>query len=99
MATKLNFTKGRPDLPLNEPKKIASGASSNDTDQVYCIDTLGATVTFNAGMLKINDDGTKSASEWASTAVAGVFYGRWTNVGASDGVVAVYTVDVSNSGK
>lgn len=96
--TKLHFTKGRPDLPLNEPQKIASGASSNDTDQIYCIDTLGATVTLNAGLLKINDDGTTSASDWASTAVSGVLYGRWTNVGASDGVVAVYAVDESNSG-
>ena len=94
---KLKFTKGRPDLPSNEPIKVLSGATTNDTLQIYCIDTLGKDVTLGAGVQAIADDGTKSASLWASTVVNGVLYGRWTNVGGN-GTLACYYVNESNSG-
>lgn len=95
---KLNFTKGRPDLPFNEPQKVLSGATTNDTDQVYCIDTLGQAVTLGAGVQAIADDGTKSTSVWAGVEITGVLYGRWTNVGGN-GTLACYIVDESNSTK
>jgi hypothetical protein len=96
MAKKTLF-KGRPDFPNEEPQKILSGATTNDTDEVYCIDTLGQAVTLASGMQKIADDGTKSASDWVSTSVTGVLYGRWSNVGGTDGTLACYVVDVANS--
>ena len=89
--------KGRPDLPLNEPKYVASGATTNDTDQVYCIDTLGEAVTLSAGLQAIADDGTRSTSQWAAKTITGVLYGRWTNVGGSDGVLACYDINTANS--
>lgn len=93
---KKQLFKGRPDFPNDEPKLIAGGATTNDTDQVYCIDTGGEAATFSAGMLKINDDGTKTASGWASATFTGVLYGRWTNVGA-DVQLVCYVVDTANS--
>lgn len=96
MARKQYFA-GRPDFPNEEPQKILAGATTNDTDEVYCIDTLGQDVTLASGMKAIADDGTKSASSWASTQINGVIYGRWTNVGGTDGTLACYVVDVANS--
>ena len=95
MAKKQLF-KGRPDFPNDEPQKVIASATTNDTDQVYCIDTGGAEATFDAGMKKINDDDTKSASAWASGVFNGVLYGRWTNVGA-DIQLACYVVETANS--
>jgi hypothetical protein len=95
---KLKFTQGRPDLPWNEPTLVAGGATTDDTAQVYCIDTGGADAVLASGMLAIADNGTKSASQWAGATFNGVLYGRWTNVGA-DVQLACYTVDVSNSGE
>ena len=90
---KFNLYKGRPDLPYIEPHYIAAGSSTNDTDQIYAIDTLGEAVTFGAGMLKINDDGTTSASEWAGSTFTGVLYGRWTNVAVTVAPIAAYYVN------
>ena len=95
MAKKQLF-KGRPDFPNEEPLKITSPLTTNDTDEVYCIDTKGVEATFVAGMKKINTDGSKSASAWASGAFTGVLYGRWTNVGA-DVELACYVIDNANS--
>ena len=95
MAKKL-FSNGRMDFPNEEPQFITASTSTNDTDEVYCIDTGGADATFGAGMQKIADDGTKSASAWASQTFNGVLYGRWSNVSA-DVDLACYVVDVANS--
>lgn len=95
MAKKQLF-KGRPDFPNDEPQKIAASSTTNDIDQVYCIDTGGNDAIFDAGMKKINDDGTKSASTWAGATFNGVLYGRWTNVGA-DVQLACYVVETANS--
>ena len=95
MAKKQLF-KGRPDFPNEEPQLIASSLTTNDTDEVYCIDTGGNDATFSAGMKKIADNGTKSASSWAGATFNGVLYGRWTNVGA-DVQLACYVVDTANS--
>ena len=94
--TKKQLFKGRPDFPGDEPQLIASGLTTNDTDQIYCLDTGGAEVTLAAGMLKINDNGTKSASAWAGATFNGVMYGRWTNVGA-DAQIGCYAVETANS--
>lgn len=93
---KKQLFKGRPDFPNDEPQKVAASATTNDTTAVYCIDTGGVAATFAAGMKKINDDGTKSASVWASATFTGVMYGRWTNVGANV-QLACYVIDTANS--
>lgn len=95
MAKKQLFS-GRPDFPNDEPQLIAASATTNDTDQVYCIDTGGSAAVFASGMQKINDDGTKSASVWAGATFTGILYGRWTNVGA-DVQLACYVVETANS--
>lgn len=95
MAKKQLF-KGRPDFPNEEPQLVAASATTNDTDEIYCIDTGGAAATFAAGMQSIADNGTKSTSDWAGATFTGVLYGRWTNVGA-DIQLACYAVDPANS--
>lgn len=96
MSAKKQLFKGRPDFPNNEPTPLTAGVSTNDTDEVYCIDTGGITATFGAGMQQISDAGVKSASAWASKTFNGRLYGRWTNITA-DVQLAVYFVDVANS--
>ena len=93
---KKQLFKGRPDFPNDEPQLIAANSTTNDTDQVYCIDTGGVDAVFSDGMQKINDAGEKSASAWAGGVFNGVLYGRWTNVGA-DVQLACYVVDTANS--
>jgi len=95
--SKKTLFKGRPDFPNDEPLYITGVNSTNDTDEVYCIDTLGQEVTLGSGIQKINDNGTKSASSWAGVTLTGVLYGRWTNVKADSGVIACYIVDVAVS--
>ena len=80
-----NFYAGNPEFPIEEPQYIVTSTSTNDTDIIYCIDTIGVEATFGAGMKK--EDGTASA--WASKAFTGVLYGRFTNVTA-DVTLACY---------
>ena len=96
MADKLQLMKGKQDFPYNEPTPLAVGASTNDTDQIYCIDTGGITATFGAGMQALSDAGVKSTSQWASKSFNGRLYGRWTNVTA-DIQLAVYKINIANS--
>ena len=93
---KKQLYKGRPDFPNEEAKCIPASGSSNDTDEIYCIDTGGNACAFQAGMQSIADNGTKSTSEWAGKTFNGVLYGRWTNVGG-DCQLACYFVDPANS--
>jgi len=93
---KKQLFKGRPDFPNDEPQLIAGDSTTNDTDQIYCLDTGGADAVLSDGMKKINDDGTKSASGLAGAIVNGVIYGRWTNVGA-DVQLLCYAVETANS--
>ena len=93
---KKQLFKGRPDFPNDEPQLIAGASTTNDTDQIYCIDTGGADAVLAAGMQKINDDGSKSASGLAGATVNGVIYGRWTNAGA-DVQTLCYAVETANS--
>lgn len=88
--------KGRPDFPSNEPQLIAGSSTTNGTDEIYCLDTGGNAATLSAGMLKINEDGSTSASGLAGATVNGVIYGRWVNVGA-DVQLLCYAVDSANS--
>jgi hypothetical protein len=74
--------KGNPEFPIEEPQLIAGGATSNDTDIIYCVDTGGVDAVLAAGMQQIDVDGNKSASGLAGATFNGVLYGRWTNVGA-----------------
>ena len=96
MADKKQLQKGRMDFPSNEPTPLTAGASTTDTQQVYCIDTGGIQATFGAGMQKMADDGTRSTSSWASKSFNGRLYGRWTNVTA-DVDLAVYIINTANS--
>lgn len=93
---KKQLFKGRPDFPNEEPDCLAANVSTNDTDEVYVIDTGGNEATFGSGMKKINDDGTKSPSTWATKSFTGVLYGRWTNVQANV-QLAIYKIDNANS--
>ena len=93
---KKQLFKGRPDFPNDEPQLIAASSTTNDTDQIYCLDTGGNDATLAVGMMKITDDGTKSASGLAGAIVNGVIYGRWTNVG-SDVQMLCYAVETATS--
>ena len=93
---KKQLFKGRPDFPNEEPQYVTGASTTNDTDQIYCIDTRNADAVLDSGMQKINDDGTKSASGLAGKTINGVVYGRWTNVGADVDILA-YAVETANS--
>jgi hypothetical protein len=88
--------KGNPAFPIKEPQYVAGGATTNDTDVIYCIDTLGNDAVLDSGMQQIELDETKSASDWASKTFNGVLYGRWTEVGA-DVQLACYQQIETNS--
>jgi hypothetical protein len=81
--------KGNPEFPIEEPQNVAGGATTNDTDVIYCIDTGGADAVFSAGMQQLDVDGKKSTSAWAGKTYNGLLYGRWSNVG-SDVQLACY---------
>ena len=93
---KKQLFKGRPDFPNEEPIVVAPSNTTNDTAQIFCIDTGGVQATFNGTMLKINDNGTTSASGLQGTVFTGVLYGRWLGVGANVQLMA-YAVETANS--
>jgi hypothetical protein len=84
---------GNPSFPIEQPQYITTGNSTNDTDIIYCIDTLGQDVTLGSGLL--DEDG--NASDWASKTVNGVLYGRYKNVAPTDGTLACYRLVPANS--
>ena len=77
-----NLMKGREDFPTGEPIITSAGSGTNDTKEIYCIDTGGASATFSAGIKQIDYDGNKTASLLVGKTFNGVIYGRWTNVKA-----------------
>lgn len=79
------FYQGNPEFPIEEPQRIPASTSTNDTDVIYIIDTIGVEATFGAGML--DEDG--NASAWAGQTFTGVLYGRYKNVTA-DVTLACY---------
>jgi len=74
--------KGNPSFPIQEPQYVAGGATTNVTDVIYCIDTLGNDARLSAGMMKVEENDVIRSSEWANQTFNGVLYGRWTEVGA-----------------
>jgi len=95
MIRQNNYTmtlyRGNPEFPVKEPQKVLSGASTNETDVIYIIETFGAAVTLGAGVKSIDENGAKSASVWASVEITGRLYGRFTNVGGN-GTLACYEI-------
>jgi len=93
---KQTLMKGRQDFPTGEPLRTTAGAGTNDTTHIYLIDTLGKEAILDAGLMQVDYNGDKTASDWAGQTITGVLYGRFTNVKA-DIQLAAYPIILANS--